>query len=125
MLSLATYPLVTHHQDKEARSGGRTYLSYLLGTSVGFVLPAMVYCYAKSGSSLSFTEVQEWSGLLGSTEALVLLLLFVFGFAKAGVMPFHSWLPNAMVAPTPVSALLHAVAVVKVTWCWECLCSPR
>ena len=48
------------------------------------------------------------------TTQMVLLLLFTFGFAKAGLMPFHSWLPNAMVAPTPVSALLHAVAVVKV-----------
>ncbi|MFT5406624.1 MAG: multicomponent Na+:H+ antiporter subunit D, partial [Verrucomicrobiales bacterium] len=114
MLSLATYPLVTHNQDKEARSGGRTYLSYLISTSVGFALPAMIFLYVRSGSSLSFTEVEDWSNLLGSGEVLVLLLLFVFGFAKAGVMPFHSWLPNAMVAPTPVSALLHAVAVVKV-----------
>ena len=114
MLSLATYPLVTHNQDKEARSGGRTYLTYLLGTSVGFVLPAMVFCYVKSGSSLSFTELHDWSSVLDPTTALILLLLFVFGFAKAGIMPFHSWLPNAMVAPTPVSALLHAVAVVKV-----------
>lgn len=113
-LSLATYPLVTHHQDREARSGGRTYLTYLLSTSIGFVLPAMVFCYVKSGDSLSFTEPTQWQGLLGSGTVLVLLLLFVFGFAKAGVMPFHSWLPNAMVAPTPVSALLHAVAVVKV-----------
>lgn len=114
MLSLATFPLVTHNQDKEARSGGRTYLSYLLGTSVGFVLPAMIFCYVKSGSSLSFTELRDWSGVLDPSAALLLLLLFVFGFAKAGIMPFHSWLPNAMVAPTPVSALLHAVAVVKV-----------
>ncbi len=114
MLSLATFPLVTHNQDKEARSGGRTYLSYLLGTSVGFVLPAMIFCYVKSGSSLSFTELHDWSGVLDPSAALLLLLLFVFGFAKAGIMPFHSWLPNAMVAPTPVSALLHAVAVVKV-----------
>ncbi len=114
VLSLATYPLVTHHQDREARSGGRTYLTYLLSTSIGFVLPAMVYCYMKSGSSLTFTEPTDWEGLLSGGHVLVLLLLFVFGFAKAGVMPFHSWLPNAMVAPTPVSALLHAVAVVKV-----------
>ena len=114
MLSLATYPLVTHNQDKEARSGGRTYLTYLLSTSIGFVLPAMLFCYFKSGSSLTFTEGFEWTGVLGSTEVMILLMLFVFGFAKAGIMPFHSWLPNAMVAPTPVSALLHAVAVVKV-----------
>lgn len=114
MLSLATYPLVTHNQDKEARSGGRTYLSYLLSTSVGFVLPAMLFCYFKSGSSLTFTESFEWAGVLAHSELLILVPLFVFGFAKAGIMPFHSWLPNAMVAPTPVSALLHAVAVVKV-----------
>lgn len=114
MLSLATYPLVTHNQDKDARSGGRTYLTYLLGTSIGFVLPAMLFCYFKSGASLTFTEGFAWAGVLGGTEVLILLMLFVFGFAKAGIMPFHSWLPNAMVAPTPVSALLHAVAVVKV-----------
>ena len=53
-------------------------------------------------------------GVFGSTEQMILLVLFTFGFAKAGLMPFHSWLPGAMVAPTPVSALLHAVAVVKV-----------
>lgn len=114
ILSMATYPLVTHHQDREARTGGRTYLTYLLGTSVGFVLPATIYCYAKGGSALAFTEVGALTGSFGGLEVTVLLVLFVFGFAKAGVMPFHSWLPNAMVAPTPVSALLHAVAVVKV-----------
>ncbi|MEN9022666.1 MAG: monovalent cation/H+ antiporter subunit D family protein [Verrucomicrobiaceae bacterium] len=114
MLSLATYPLVTHHQDKEARSGGRTYLTYLLSTSIGFALPAMLFCYFKSGESLTFTETSNWAAALSGPTVLVLLLLFVFGFAKAGVMPLHSWLPNAMVAPTPVSALLHAVAVVKV-----------
>lgn len=114
LLSMATYPLVIHHQDKEARSGGRTYLTYLLSTSIGFVLPAMIYCYVKSGTSLTFTEATAWAGILSRPEVGILLLLFVFGFAKAGLMPFHSWLPNAMVAPTPVSALLHAVAVVKV-----------
>ena len=114
MLSLATYPLVTHHQDKEARTGGRTYLTYLLGTSIGFVLPAMLYCYWKSGGSMDFSTGGFMAEKIGPTEAGFLLLLFVFGFAKSGIMPFHSWLPNAMVAPTPVSALLHAVAVVKV-----------
>ena len=53
-------------------------------------------------------------GHFGETTQIVLLFLFTFGFAKAGLMPAHSWLPGAMVAPTPVSALLHAVAVVKV-----------
>ncbi|MDG2169773.1 MAG: proton-conducting transporter membrane subunit, partial [Opitutales bacterium] len=114
MLSLATYPLVTHHQDKEARTGGRTYLTYLLTTSIGFVLPALIFVFVKTGSSMDFSPEGFLAGHISPSAALVLLLLFTFGFAKAGIMPFHSWLPGAMVAPTPVSALLHAVAVVKV-----------
>jgi multicomponent Na+:H+ antiporter subunit D len=116
ILSLSTWPLVTHHQDKEARNGGRTYLTYLLGSSVGFLLPAMIYTYVKSGgSAMEFASNGFVSSVVSDPQSvLVLLLLFTFGFAKAGLMPLHSWLPGAMVAPTPVSALLHAVAVVKV-----------
>jgi multicomponent Na+:H+ antiporter subunit D len=113
MLSLSTYPLVTHHQDKEARTGGRTYLTYLMGTSIGFALPALIFCYIRGGN-MDFANPGLLSGAFTQTEAVVVLLLLVFGFAKCGLMPFHSWLPGAMVAPTPVSALLHAVAVVKV-----------
>jgi len=114
MLSLATYPLVTHHQDLEARSSGRKYLLYTVGSSIGLVLPAMLYIYLKTGS-LDFAPHGILAGALDSRAlAGALLLMFVFGFAKAAVMPLHSWLPAAMVAPTPVSALLHAVAVVKV-----------
>lgn len=115
MLSLATWPLVTHHQDKEARTGGRTYLAYLLGTSIGFALPALIFTWIRSGGDLSFAgDAILASTDLGPAQGLILLLAFCFGFSKAGMMPFHSWLPGAMVAPTPVSALLHAVAVVKV-----------
>ncbi len=113
ILSLATYPLVTHHQDRLSRVSGRRYLTFILGTSIGLVLPAMIWCYHVTGT-LEFAPGGIFSGQLAKPQAMVLLLMFVFGFAKAGIMPFHSWLPAAMVAPTPVSALLHAVAVVKV-----------
>ncbi|MBU1195926.1 MAG: monovalent cation/H+ antiporter subunit D family protein [Proteobacteria bacterium] len=113
ILSLATYPLVTHHQDTKSMISGRRYLIFILGTSIGLVLPAMIYCYHVTGT-LEFSTAGIFSDQLSKPAATVLLLMFVFGFAKAGIMPFHSWLPAAMVAPTPVSALLHAVAVVKV-----------
>jgi len=113
ILSLATYPLVAHHQDETSKISGRRYLTFILGTSIGLVLPAMIYCYHVTGT-LEFSTAGIFSGQLSKPQATVLLLMFVFGFAKAGIMPFHSWLPAAMVAPTPVSALLHAVAVVKV-----------
>lgn len=113
ILSLATYPLVAHHQDEQSKVSGRRYLIFILGTSIGLVLPAMIYCYHITGT-LEFSTAGIFADQLSKPAAIVLLLMFVFGFAKAGIMPFHSWLPAAMVAPTPVSALLHAVAVVKV-----------
>ena len=113
MLSLATYPLVTHHQDHEARSSGRKYLLYIVGSSIGLVLPAMLLSYDLAGT-LEFGKQGFLAGTGSSRSMGLLLVLFIFGFAKAAIIPFHSWLPAAMVAPTPVSALLHAVAVVKV-----------
>lgn len=113
MLSLATYPLVTHHQDDEARISGRKYLSYILGTSIALALPAMLIIYSLTGT-LDFAGQGILPVGLSKSTVAVLLLMCVFGFAKAGIMPLHGWLPAAMVAPTPVSALLHAVAVVKV-----------
>ncbi|MBL63992.1 MAG: cation:proton antiporter [Opitutae bacterium] len=117
MLSVSTFPLVTHMQNKEARTGGRTYLSYLLFTSLCLLLPALSWCYVwLDGGAVTMDFLADTGKIsfFSSHTQLVLLLLFTFGFAKAGLMPVHSWLPNAMVAPTPVSALLHAVAVVKV-----------
>ena len=113
MLSFATYPLVTHHQDREARSSGRKYLLYILGASIGLVLPAMLVTYSLTGT-LEFAPQGFLAGHATGATVALLLIMFLFGFAKAGIMPLHSWLPAAMVAPTPVSALLHAVAVVKV-----------
>ncbi len=112
MLSLSTYPLVTHEQNAEAKSSGRKYLTYILGTSIGLALPAMLVVYALTGT-LDFTVGGILADKASPTALGVLLVLFLFGFAKAGIMPFHGWLPAAMVAPTPVSSFLHGVAVVK------------
>ena len=117
MLSVSTFPLVTHMQDNEARTGGRTYLGYLLFTSLCILLPALSWCYVGlDGVAMDFLNDtgKVGEGKFGQATQIILLTLFTFGFAKAGLMPLHSWLPGAMVAPTPVSALLHAVAVVKV-----------
>jgi multicomponent Na+:H+ antiporter subunit D len=112
LLTLATYPLVTHHGTPEARQGGRTYLWILLGTSIMLLLLAVAVTWLAAGT-LEFRPGGILSGRLGNAALGGLLALFMFGIAKAALMPVHRWLPAAMVAPTPVSALLHAVAVVK------------
>jgi multicomponent Na+:H+ antiporter subunit D len=113
VITLITYPLVSHHETPEAYSAGRKYLVYLLGTSKTFLLAAILLTYSVAGT-LDFKSQGVFSGVDPSIWLIVIYILFIAGFAKAAIMPFHSWLPSAMVAPTPVSALLHAVAVVKV-----------
>ncbi|MFT4978039.1 MAG: multicomponent Na+:H+ antiporter subunit D, partial [Myxococcota bacterium] len=112
MLTLSTYPLVTHHRDAEARRGGRIYMGILMFTSVCFLLTAVIWTYSLTGT-LDFRPGGILAGHIDEGSVAILLALFAFGAGKAALMPFHRWLPNAMVAPTPVSALLHAVAVVK------------
>jgi len=112
VLTLSTYPLVTHHGTPEARRAGRTYLGILLGTSIALLLLAIVWTWVLSGT-LTFARGGILAGKVDAPLAGVLLALYMFGIGKAALMPVHRWLPAAMVAPTPVSALLHAVAVVK------------
>ena len=116
ILTVATYPLVVHYRDEKGKKAGRKYLIYTLGSGQLF-FAGTVLVYFLCGS-LDFVPGGFIGGFMegGSRNGfavVIFVLLITGGAVKAGIMPLHSWLPGAMVAPTPVSALLHAVAVVK------------
>ena len=112
ILTLATYPLVVHNRTEEAVAGGRKYLVYTL--LAGQALLVAIVWSSVLAPGAEFRPGGFLPGDAGTIVLLPLFLLFIIGVGvKAAIMPLHGWLPAAMVAPTPVSALLHAVAVVK------------
>jgi multicomponent Na+:H+ antiporter subunit D len=112
ILTLATYPLVIHRETPLAMAAGHKYLAYLLTGGLALIVAAaLTYYYA---GTLDFRAGGFLSGVAGQPDLMLLFVLFLVGFGmKSALIPFHSWLPSAMVAPSPVSGLLHAVAVVK------------
>ena len=114
LLTLTTYPLVVHRGTEEARRAGESYLAYTIAGGA-LLLLGTVWLYALTGT-LDFTQ-RGFLHTVGDEHRRALILIFsllIAGFGvKAALVPLHGWLPQAMVAPAPVSALLHAVAVVK------------
>lgn len=111
-LSLATLPLVCHSGSAEARKAGRIYLFTLVGSSLLLLLPAIIITWHTTGR-LDYSAGGLFSNHADAPWLGILLAMYILGTAKSALMPLHRWLPSAMVAPVPVSALLHAVAVVK------------
>ncbi|WP_338364835.1 complex I subunit 5 family protein [Candidatus Xenohaliotis californiensis] len=113
LMTIATYPLVRYNKTDEANKSAKVYLFTLLSTSMALLMPAIIYLYNLNPTILDFHASINSTITIQNNELLILLLCMLYGSAKAALFPVHFWLPMAMVAPMPVSALLHAVAVVK------------
>lgn len=112
LLTLFTIPLIGHHGGDKIANGLFVYLKILMISSLILFLPAILIIHNVIGHG-NFTHDGFVAGYFSNTHAIILLLMFIFGIAKAAIYPLHAWLPAAMVASYPVSALLHAVVVVK------------
>lgn len=116
LLTLVTIPLVAHNINKNNKRNVYIYIGVLVITSLALFLVAIISTYYLTGQT-TFTQGGIYNNIAPHTVSpqiiIVILLMFIFGIAKTAIMPVHRWLPAAMIAPTPVSALLHAVAVVK------------
>ena len=111
LLTLSTWPLVAHKQDRPSLDAARLYLLYSLPGSAA-LLWAVIWLESATGPVL-FTDPPDLTGL-DPASLRAIFVLFILGVGvKAALVPLHGWLPAAMAAPAPVSALLHAVAVVK------------
>jgi len=112
ILTLCTIPLIAHQNNTEVAQGLFHYLKILMVSGLVLFLPAILIIYSNVGHG-DFTHNGFIEGHFSNGHATILLLMFIFGITKAAIYPLHSWLPSAMVASYPVSALLHAVVVVK------------
>ena len=112
ILTLCTIPLIIHQTDKKSLAGLYKYLKILLLSGIILFLPAIIIIYSKIGTG-TFVSGGFIRDYFSDITAIILLLAFIFGISKAAIYPLHGWLPAAMVASYPVSALLHAVVVVK------------
>ncbi|MBX3509992.1 MAG: monovalent cation/H+ antiporter subunit D family protein [Hyphomonadaceae bacterium] len=110
-LALASFPIVAHGGDEDARRAARIYLATLLAAAIGVFMPAMVWTYAVAGA-LDFQPGGVLAGRVDPLTANVLLVLFVFGLAMTAIPPVHRWLPAASAAPFPAMVTIHALAVL-------------